>query len=135
MALKKVPYASVTPLIRDYLSTEEWQETAIVMKQLRPVKERGYFTLADLEVVCRWKSPRALHYIRSNTAAEIRRVTKQALATRSERQRLEALTRLRGVSVPMASAALTLLQPQRYGVIDIRVWQLLHAVGAVTKKP
>jgi len=134
MALKKIPYASVTLLIRDYLSTEEWAETALVMKQLRPVKARGYFTPADLEVVCRWKSPRALHYIRGNTAAEVRRLTKQALTTRSERRRLEALTSLRGVSVPMASAILTLLQPHRYGVIDIRVWQLLHAVGAVTKK-
>jgi hypothetical protein len=35
----------------------------------------------------------------------------------------------------MPSAMLTLLNPRRYGVIDIRVWQLLHALGAVTKKP
>ena len=34
----------------------------------------------------------------------------------------------------MASAILMLLQPRRYGVIDIRVWQLLYAMGAVTKK-
>jgi hypothetical protein len=27
-----------------------------------------------------------------------------------------------------------LCDPRRYGVIDIRVWQLLHAVGAVAKK-
>ncbi len=42
---------------------------------------------------------------------------------------------LRGVSVPMASSILTLVNPRRYGVMDIRVWQLLHAIGAVTKKP
>ena len=35
----------------------------------------------------------------------------------------------------MASAILMLLNPRRYGVIDIRVWQLLHELGAVTKKP
>ena len=58
-----------------------------------------------------------------------------ALRTRSERIRLQALLSLRGVSVPMASAILTLLCPRRYGVIDIRVWQLLHGVGAVTRKP
>jgi len=33
----------------------------------------------------------------------------------------------------MASALLTLMDPRRYGVIDIRVWQLLHKVGTVTK--
>jgi hypothetical protein len=42
---------------------------------------------------------------------------------------------LDGVSLPMASAVLTLLNPRRYGVIDIRVWQLLYGIGAVTKNP
>jgi hypothetical protein len=54
---------------------------------------------------------------------------------RGERTRLEGLLALRGVSVPMASAILMLLDPRRYGVIDIRVWQLLHKLGAVSKKP
>jgi hypothetical protein len=35
----------------------------------------------------------------------------------------------------MASAILMLLYPRRYGVIDIRVWQLLHTVGSVRKAP
>jgi hypothetical protein len=58
--------------------------------------------------------------------------TALALGTRSEARRLESLRRLKGVSVPMASAVLTLVDPRRYGVIDIRVWQLLHERGAVT---
>ena len=33
----------------------------------------------------------------------------------------------------MASSVLMLLHPKRYGVIDIRVWQLLHKVGTVKK--
>jgi hypothetical protein len=35
----------------------------------------------------------------------------------------------------MASAILTLLDPRRYGVIDIRVWQLLYRLGTVTQNP
>jgi len=35
----------------------------------------------------------------------------------------------------MASAVLTLLDPKRYGVIDIRVWELLYALGTVTRNP
>ena len=58
-----------------------------------------------------------------------------ALATPSERRRFETLMSLDGVSVAMASAILTLLNPRRYGVIDIRVWQLLYGMGAVTKNP
>ena len=42
---------------------------------------------------------------------------------------------LRGVSVPMASSILMLVDPRRYGVIDIRVWQLLYTIGVVTKNP
>jgi hypothetical protein len=123
----------VAKLVGAYLSTQEWEDTAEVIRQLRPARERGYLTAAELEVVCRWKSPRAIRYIRSNSAADIRNATRKALATRSERRRLDALTSLNGVSVPMASAALTLVEPRRYGVIDIRVWQMLHALGAVTK--
>jgi hypothetical protein len=33
----------------------------------------------------------------------------------------------------MASAILMLTRPERYGVIDIRVWRLLHALGSVRK--
>jgi hypothetical protein len=32
----------------------------------------------------------------------------------------------------MASSILTLTNPARYGVIDIRVWQLLYEMGTVT---
>lgn len=35
----------------------------------------------------------------------------------------------------MASAILMLTNPNRYGVIDIRVWQLLYKLGSVNKNP
>ncbi|MDP1859845.1 MAG: hypothetical protein Q8K82_14325 [Gemmatimonadaceae bacterium] len=34
----------------------------------------------------------------------------------------------------MASAILTLTNPKRYGVIDIRVWTLLYRFGSVTDR-
>jgi hypothetical protein len=77
----------------------------------------------------------SLRHIRRNSPRYIRDATKRAIATRSERRRLDALRELHGVSVPMASAILMLLYPKHYGVIDIRVWQLLHSLGIVTKKP
>ncbi len=48
---------------------------------------------------------------------------------------MSLLTSLRGVSVPMASAILTLVDPKRYGVLDIRVWQLLFAMNSVRTNP
>jgi thermostable 8-oxoguanine DNA glycosylase len=48
-----------------------------------------------------------------------------------ETERMELLITLRGVRVPVASSILTLLFPEKYGVIDIRVWQVLHQYGLV----
>ena len=135
MGLLNLPHKQLGPLIKAYLSTQESIDTADKIRKLRPARDRGYLTPSELEVVCRWKSPRALQHIKNNSAFRVRKATKRALTTRSERAKLQALTELNGVSVPMASAMLMLLNPRRYGVIDIRVWQLLHALGAVTKKP
>lgn len=133
MSLKRLPASGLEPLVRRYLSAEEDEATVKLIGRLQRAKTRGYLTATELEAVCYWKSPRAIHHIRKNSAARIRAVTRSALATGSERRRFESLLELDGVSVPMASALLTLLDPKRYGVLDIRVWQLLHATGAVTK--
>lgn len=134
MALRKTPYREASALIERHLSAAEDEETVELIRQLRPARARGYLTPMDLEAVCPWKSARAIRHIKSNSPAQIRSATTRALATRSERVRLEELLALRGVSVPMASAILMLLNPHRYGVIDIRVWQLLYSVGAVSQK-
>ena len=42
---------------------------------------------------------------------------------------------LEGVSVPVGSAILTLLDPRRYGVLDIRAWQMLYAMRGVDANP
>jgi hypothetical protein len=122
---------ALAALIRRHLSSEEDEGTVRLSRSLRAARQRGYLTRRELEAVCYWKSPRAIWHIRANTPATVRRATRAALATRSERRRLDALMQLDGVSVPMASAILTLLRPERYGVLDIRVWQVLHAMGSV----
>jgi len=135
MPLRRIPYKRLEPLVRNYLSTREESEATGLIRQLRTARLRGYVMPEELEAVCYWKSPRAIRHIRANGAGRVRSATGAALRSRSERKRLEALTSLRGVSVPMASALLTLLDPKRYGVIDIRVWQLLHKLGTVKKNP
>ncbi len=82
--------------------------------------------------------PRGLprgYLLESNNPSIIRKLTRLALTTQSERRRIEALTELKGVSLPMASAILMLVDPKRYGVIDIRVWQLLYMMKFVRSNP
>jgi hypothetical protein len=127
--------ARLERLVRAQLRVAEDEGTAALTRALRPARRRGFLTRRELEAVCRWKSARAIHHIRANTPAAVRAATRAALATPDETRRLAALTALRGVSVPMASALLTLLDPRRYGVLDIRVWQLLYGMGLVTSSP
>ena len=135
MPLKTIPYQKLEPLIVNHLSTGEEKNTLELIREFRTVKKRGYLTKSDLERVCYWKSPRAIRLIRENSPYLVRKRTGEAFATRSERKRLDLLTSLKGVSVPMASSVLMLHDPKRYGVIDTRVWQLLYAMGTVKINP
>ena len=132
MPLQKIPYNKLEPLIKKYLDTEENDATNRLIVELRSAKRRGYLLKPELVKICGWKSPRALQLIMSNSETSVNKFTREAFATRSEKRKIELLTRLNGVSVPMASSILTLLNPRRYGVIDIRVWELLYTMGIMT---
>ena len=135
MGTRKPKYRTLIELLAHELVPEEYAKTADLMRRLRHVKRDKILTKAELAAICKWKSPRAIHHIEANPPAKIKTITRKALSTRSERKKIEYLTQLQGVSLPMASAILTLIDPKRYGVIDIRVWQLLFAINAVKKNP
>ena len=122
---------SIGSLVRRNLSPREDETTRALSRTLRRARRRGYLTRSELIAACRWKSPRSIRHVESNTHHRIRAATTAALAASDEASKVDALVRLRGVSIPTASAILTLLSPRRYGVIDIRVWKLLHSSGAV----
>jgi hypothetical protein len=129
--LRRLRATSLEALLRRELVREEYPPTAALIRTLAGVRARGRFTRAEFLAMCGWKSPRARRLWKSNSAARIGVVSARVLATRDERRRMELLTGLRGVGVPMASAILTLLDPRRYGVLDIRAWQLLFAIRSV----
>ncbi len=127
------------PTLRTFLDAhpiaDEDEKTAVVIHRLRGAPKRGYMIQSEFLAACNWKSPRARRHFERNSRAAIRAATAAAFATRSERERFDALTALTGVSAPMASALLTLTNPNRYGVIDIRVWKVLYRLGSVTSRP
>lgn len=135
MGTGRVPYRDLSALLRALSVRPEDPDTARLIGRLRGVRRAGQFGRRDFLDMCRWKSPRAMLHYRRHSAATVRRVSRAVLATRDEARRMALLTALKGVSVPTASAILTLLEPRRYGVLDIRVWQLLHAIGAVRARP
>lgn len=131
----RVPGLTLEALVRDRLIRDEEPGTAALIDSLRPARARGYLTKGELERVCRWKSPRSSGLVRQNSHHRIRKVSGAVIGSAVERERFDLLLSLQGVSVPSASAVLTMLEPKRYGVIDIRVWQILHAMRAVQGNP
>lgn len=131
MPLRRLTYRSLNALLAGELVREEDPATAALIRDLAGARRRGSFSRAEFIRMCRWKSPRARRLWQTNSPGRIRSVSRAVLATRNERRRMELLTGLAGVGVPMASAILTLLDPRRYGVLDIRAWQLLFAIHSV----
>lgn|ERR1022692_511530 len=135
--LRKIPYGTVSELLRHELRNDDGEHdgTAVLIKNLGHIWKTKKITRPEFLAICRWKSPRAVKHYSKNQGSTIQSAVCTALSTRSERKRLDCLTRLKGVNIPMASAILTLTNPKRYGVIDIRVWQLLYAMRSVSAKP
>jgi len=88
-------------------------------------RERGYFTCDAFLAVCAWKTGRTKRRVRSNDAAAVEETTRRALAATDERSRMDALTSLRGVGVPTASALLFAVEPERYPILDRRALESL----------
>jgi len=131
----KKEYLTLEKLIEKNLNTEEDTITAVLMNKLKGVEKRGYFTKEEFLEMGMWKSPRPKQQYLKNSEEEVISISKKVFSTKFEKRRMELLTSLKGVSIPTASAILTLIDPKNYGVIDIRVWQVLYLYGSVKVKP
>jgi len=131
----KKDYRNLSELIKNKLSREEDLNTKKLINELKKVRKQGYFTKDEFLKMCSWKSPRPKRYYESNSAELIEDISKNVISTKYEKRKIDLLTKLKGVNIPTASAILTLIDPQNYGVIDIRVWQLLYLYGSVKKNP
>jgi len=131
----KKEYKTIEELIKKNLSREEDAKTLKLMRELKDVKKRGYFTRDEFLKMANWKSARPKQRYRKNSEEDIISISKKVLSTKFEKRRMELLTTLHGVRIPTASAILTLIDPENYGVIDIRVWQVLYLYGSVKNKP
>jgi len=119
----------------DYALTEQLKAH---FRRLRREREPLYLTADELEQILRWKLGsqygRQRERRRANTDAVIRTVTGAALSVShpDEEYELELrvglLCALRGVSVPVASAVLALVLPEKYAVIDFRGWRQVFGV-------
>lgn len=131
----KKEYSSIEELLKKNLKNKEDPNTKALIRKLKNVKKRGYFTKDEFIEMAVWKSPRPKQRYLKNSEKEIIEVSKKVFSTKFEKRRIKLLTSLKGVSIPVASAILMLTDPKNYGVIDIRVWQVLFLYRSVRVKP
>lgn len=93
----------------------------------------------DVEWVVRWYCRRPLdahdraseEAFRENGMDAVNAAIEQARTAADIPERIAALTTLRGVDVPIASAFLQFIDPESYAAIDERVWAALREAGAI----
>jgi hypothetical protein len=90
------------------------------------VRQRGWYTKPELIQVGEWKARgRIRSRLSQNSASDVKKITRTALAAPEESQHL-ILDTLHGVAVPMASALLMVWDPERHTVLDVRAFAALE---------
>lgn len=128
-------FDNLTELIKSNLDTPEPEEAKKLFDLFKNIKTQGFFTKKQFYSVAMWKTPRPKNRYLSNSEELIEKVSKEVLSTNSEEVKIRLLTSLDGVSIAVASSLLTMIDPEKYGIIDIRVWQLLYLYGEVKTNP
>ena len=94
------------------------------------VKERGYFKFSEFYEICMWKSVRPKKkYLKNKNSIE--KMSGEAFLEKDDVKQIKILCKLNGVGVPIASALLTVVYPEKYAVIDIRCLKILKSNNEV----
>jgi len=118
------------------LADEYWHEAGARERELEQAAyeagtaiREGEHTLPNLETIVRWKSERVVHYLIGNGSENIKTALAVAASPDSTTQEaVNALVGLRGIDIPIASAILAAIFPERYAVLDYRSLEALgHA--------
>ncbi len=120
------------------LKAEENEKTKRIFGIIEEVKQKGHFNNEkDFVEVCKWKSPRRPDLYEGNEKEKINGIFRQIFNIGSDedegdsKKKIHLLAfekgtkKLKGVGVGVGSAILMFLNPEKYGVLDYHVWDLL----------
>ena len=112
--------ATVEMIAEDYYPVK-YLDTLLFSHEFRgPIGRNGYLEMDDLLNIVDWKAQRASGWAKRNDAPTVKSVSKWAFATPNPCFAVHALTYLIGVGVRMATAILTVFDPEKYTVMDVR---------------
>ncbi len=89
----------------------------------KTIKNRGYMLFPEFYSISRWKTTRQTRNYLGNSVEKIELLTEKVIRNSlSFSEKILILKDLKGVGVPVASALLTVIFPERYCIFDFRVW-------------
>ena len=91
----------------------------------------GNYSLANLNKIVAWKSSRSTGLALRNAEADVDDALRLAVSAKTDRAAVAVLVGLRGVRVPVASAILAAIAPDRFTIIDYRALESLGIVKSV----
>jgi len=108
-----------------------YDEEVEQLESLPTAFENGTWSQEDVEWIIEWKVGPAfvkpvLGHFHNNDDAVVQEHIKRAVRESSIRSKVEALTSLSGIGVPVASAILIFINEDRFTVIDERAWNVLQ---------
>jgi len=90
----------------------------------------GHYTLTNLDEIAKWKSPRSIRHVLKNSAADVEEALRVAVSAKTDRTAMAVLIGLRGIDVPVGSAVLSMIDPERFTIVDFRA---LAALGVARR--
>lgn len=87
------------------------------------LQKRGFLQKSEFVSIALWKTRRQRMRYESNSESRVKNITRQAISATGDEEKVKILDQLDGVGVPIASAILTAIYPDKYCVIDYRAWR------------
>ncbi|MFH1971027.1 MAG: hypothetical protein ABIJ05_01430, partial [Patescibacteria group bacterium] len=91
------------------------------------IRTQGFLTKEDLTQLIEWKYRDErrrlfLKWNEDNEDLEIKDITKNAINSKDEKEKIKLLCKIRGVGIPLASCILALYNPEKYCIFDIHIY-------------
>ncbi len=87
----------------------------------RDLRRKGYLEELDFVNICSWKTKRQKKRYAKNSRGRVEKISRNMMAgQRGPEELIKELIELNGVGVPVATAIMTVVFPQKYCIVDYR---------------
>ena len=115
---------------------DNYDADKLIFQLGKEILAKGFFTKDEFIRMCLWKSrlPKQLFLDEFNSEVKLYQISSDVLKSTDENAKIDLLCSLKGVSLPTASAILTIIDPNHYAIIDIRVIQAITKIYGLNFK-